>query len=152
MSAVRAVPPWLEALGVAQANLPGAAAWTALRGRALSALQSAGLPAARDDAFKYVNLRFLERRWLAPATPSPPDAAQLKESVAAVAALFGGAIRIVFIDGRYAPGLSAAALPAGLSFAALAPRILGQSPEALAIVSSAPADYNRLLLLATALV
>jgi Fe-S cluster assembly protein SufD len=152
MSAVLAVPPWLSAIGAAQASLPGAAAWTALRGRALSALHSAGLPTARDDEFKYVNLRFLERRRLAPARPEPLDAAQLTQAVAPVAALFGAAARFVFVDGRYAPALSAAALPAGLSFAALAARITQQSPERLALETAAPADDNRLRLLATALV
>jgi len=75
------------------------------REAALAALAAHGLPTTRDENWKYANLRPLEKLRFAPAPPAT-------HPVALPAAVPGFA-RCVFIDGRFAPDLSAAdpALP-----------------------------------------
>ncbi len=78
----------------------------ARRRGALARLESAGLPGTRDENWKYAQLRGLERLRFLPAPPAAtatPDTA-LPPPVA-------GFARYVFVDGRFAPALSAAASP-----------------------------------------
>jgi Fe-S cluster assembly protein SufD len=85
----------------AAGQLPGAAA---RRAAALAALNERGLPTTRDENWKYANLRPLEKLRFAPAPPAPGPVA--------LPAAIPGFARCVFLDGRFAPGLSAAdALP-----------------------------------------
>jgi Fe-S cluster assembly protein SufD len=72
------------------------------RRAALAALTAQGLPTSRDENWKYANLRALERVHFVPAAAGEPaDPALLPAPVA-------GFTRYVFIDGRFAPELSAA--------------------------------------------
>jgi hypothetical protein len=59
------------------------------------------LPTSRDENWKYANLRPLERLRFAPATPVQPEAAT------DLPAAIPGFARYVFVDGAFAPALSA---------------------------------------------
>jgi Fe-S cluster assembly protein SufD len=120
----QAVTP-LARLAAAQAGLPGGQAWATWRSAALERLIAVGLPTPRDDAWKYTNLRLLGRRDLGPAPPRP-----LATSALADLPEIAGP-RLVFVDGRFHAGLSAAQLPAGCSFTPFAARFAAESPQAL---------------------
>jgi Fe-S cluster assembly protein SufD len=79
---------------------------------ALASARDEGLPAARSEAWKYTSLRALERRAFAPSLALPHiDPATLD---------LPAAPRLVFVNGLFAPALSATdALPHGVSFAPL---------------------------------
>lgn len=82
----------------------------ARRAAAIAALGAQGLPSTRDENWKYASLRALERQRFVPAAaPAVPGALRLPSPVA-------GFTRYVFVDGRFAPQLSAAP---GASFAPL---------------------------------
>jgi Fe-S cluster assembly protein SufD len=77
------------------------------RGAAMEALTRQGLPTARDENWKYVNLRPLEKVRFVPPAPgsvleSPLKLEDLPPPVV-------GYARYTFVDGVFAPGLSAAA-------------------------------------------
>ncbi|HEX4648506.1 MAG TPA: Fe-S cluster assembly protein SufD [Steroidobacteraceae bacterium] len=78
-----------------------AGALAARRRAALAALTAQGLPGSRDENWKYANLRPLERLRFAPA----PAAAPLAPG--ALPAAIPGFARYVFVDGVFAPALSA---------------------------------------------
>jgi Fe-S cluster assembly protein SufD len=83
----------------------------ARRAAAIAALAAQGLPTTRDENWKYASLRALERQRFVPAAASAsPDTVRLPSPVA-------GFERYVFVDGRFAPGLSA---EPGALFSALA--------------------------------
>ena len=80
------------------------------RQRAMQALTQGGLPTSRDENWKYVNLRPLEKVRFAPppvAPQSPVTAQDLPAPVAQYA-------RYTFIDGVFAPALSAPTKHAGV--------------------------------------
>jgi len=80
------------------------------RHRAMQALTEGGLPTSRDENWKYVNLRPLEKVRFAPppvAPQSPVTAQDLPAPVAQYA-------RYTFIDGVFAPALSAPTKHAGV--------------------------------------
>jgi Fe-S cluster assembly protein SufD len=129
--------------------LPGGAAWQRLRAEALARVTRLGLPGPRDDAYKYANLRLLERRTLAPPPPGAAPGDALERSFIARAGL--GA-RLVFLDGRFQSALSAHSLPAGLSFEPLTESIAARTPEALGVELPGDGVESRLRLLATAFV
>jgi Fe-S cluster assembly protein SufD len=125
MSAVAHSLPALAGLGAAQAGLPGGPRWDERRRAALERLVTLGLPTPRDEAWKYTNLRLLERRDLAPAPPRPLP-------VGALGALpqHAGPM-LVFVDGRFHPALSSTTLPAGVGFTPLPTLLAGELPAAL---------------------
>ena len=85
------------------ARLPGAAR----RSAAIEALTAAGLPVARDENWKYANLRPLERQSFTPAALTPPaDAATAARLAADLPARLDGFVRHVFVDGVFTPLLS----------------------------------------------
>jgi Fe-S cluster assembly protein SufD len=92
------------------AREPAAAGRAAHRRAAISALEGAGLPSSRDENWKYANLRSLERvRFLpAAALPALPSGVDLPPPLPGIA-------RFVFIDGRFAPGHSAAPVTAAVT-------------------------------------
>jgi Fe-S cluster assembly protein SufD len=110
-----------EDFTAAQAVAPAAA--QSRRRAAFEALHAVGLPSTRDENWKYANLRALERlRFVPAAPPAALDAAALPAPLA-------GFARYVFVDGRFAPELSAPAAGAFASLAA-APQPLTASPPA----------------------
>jgi Fe-S cluster assembly protein SufD len=93
----------------------------ARRRSALVRLETTGLPGTRDENWKYASLRGLERlRFL----PAPPGATATPDT--ALPAAVAGFARHVFVDGRYAPALSA---PPSAGFAPLS---LDRAPPAAA--------------------
>ncbi len=93
---------------------------TAARRRtAIAALTASGLPTSRDENWKYANLRPLERLRFIPAPPAQPLAAT------DLPAAIPGFARYVFVDGAFAPALSAA-----LNSTAAAVTPLAAAPEA----------------------
>jgi Fe-S cluster assembly protein SufD len=89
-----------EEYASAARTLPAAGA--ARRRAAIEALQASGLPSAREENWRYANLRPLERQRFSPAAaPKPPSAGELPVPIA-------GYARYVFVDGVFAPALSAA--------------------------------------------
>ena len=93
--------------------LPAGVATPQLRGAALEQAAALGLPALREDAFRYASLRPLEKARLVPAArPTEADEARAASRLPAAVA---GFTRYVFVNGRFAPSLSAAAgdLPGG---------------------------------------
>ena len=82
--------------------LPPAGPTAARRRTALAALTASGLPTSRDENWKYANLRPLERLRFVPAAPAQPVAAT------DLPAAIPGFARYVFVDGAFAPALSAA--------------------------------------------
>jgi len=113
----------------AAAELPDAQA--APRRTALEALATCGLPTSRDENWKYANLRALERLRFVPA------AGGAAVDPAALPAPIPGFTRYVFVDGRFAPALSAAP---GAAFARL------QGGAAAAAVRPADGDARFALL------
>ncbi len=92
----------------------------ARRRSALQLLETTGLPVTRDENWQYASLRGLERLRFVPA---PPGATATPDS--ALPAALAGFTRYVFVDGRFAPQLSAA--PAAALFTPLA---LSSTPPA----------------------
>ena len=89
------------------AALPGeSSARTALLGAALAA----GLPTARDENWKYANLRALDRQVFSALTAVSEAASAA--AAAALPARLEGFARVVFVDGLYSAALSGEALPA----------------------------------------
>ena len=82
--------------------LPLAGAAATRRRTALAALTASGLPTSRDENWKYANLRPLERLRFIPAPAAQPLAAT------DLPAAIPGFARYVFVDGAFAPALSAA--------------------------------------------
>ena len=85
----------------AAAAWPSSRAASARRRAAIESLTRSGLPGQRDENWKYANLRPLERLRFVPAAVAPP--AILEGLPPAVA----GYTRYVFVDGVFAPALSA---------------------------------------------
>jgi Fe-S cluster assembly protein SufD len=118
--------------------LPPAVATAARRRTAIAALRASGLPTSRDENWKYANLRPLERLRFIPAPPA--------EAIAAtdLPAAIPGFGRYVFVDGAFAPALSAArnATAAAVTPLAAAP----EAGQAAAPAAGAPADERFALL------
>lgn len=86
----------------AAAALPAAQAARART--ALEALLAAGLPGPRDENWKYANLRPLEKLRFSAALATASDAPVTAEHLPAPVPQYA---RLVFVDGAFAPGLSA---------------------------------------------
>jgi len=74
------------------------------RQRAMQALTERGLPTSRDENWKYVNLRPLEKVRFAPPAGQSQGVVGLQDLPAGIA----GYTRYTFVDGVFAPALSAA--------------------------------------------
>jgi Fe-S cluster assembly protein SufD len=81
------------------------------RQRAMQALAERGLPTGRDENWKYVNLRPLEKVRFAP----PAAEARLAVTAQDLPAAVEGYARYTFVDGVFAPSLSAPTAHAGVS-------------------------------------
>jgi Fe-S cluster assembly protein SufD len=113
---------------VAQA-LPQSVVSAAQRERAIKVLGAEGLPASRDENWRYANLRALERVHFAPSV----GAGELI-SAATLPAPIAGYVRHTYVDGVFAPALSGERPePAPLASAARTPR----SDERFALLNDA---------------
>lgn len=91
-----------------RAGLPGGEAMAALRDAAFARLQATGLPHRRIEAWHYTDLRRLLKFDTAPAAVEA-DAASIEpvmQSGGAAAFAELSPVRLVFVDGRFAPDLS----------------------------------------------
>src|ERR1700753_2227706 len=86
------------------------------RQSALQALKESGLPTSRDENWKYVNLRPLEKVRFAP----PSREAQTVVTVQDLPAPIAQYARYTFIDGVFAPALSAPRTHAGVKLTSMA--------------------------------
>jgi Fe-S cluster assembly protein SufD len=116
MSAVVNFPVKPEARPYLDAALghTGEPDWLArYRRRSLARFAEQGFPSRRGEAWRYLDLRPLEQSPLPPATA----AGAISPTRLDVLGLDGPAYRLVLVDGRFAPELSAiAGLPAGVWF------------------------------------
>jgi Fe-S cluster assembly protein SufD len=88
------------------------------RRKALESLLARGLPTGRDENWRYANLRALEKADFRPGRAAP-------DAVPGLPASIEGFTRFVFVDGRFAPQLSA---HPGAGGAATLTRLLGGLP------------------------
>jgi Fe-S cluster assembly protein SufD len=99
-----------EEYAAASSELPARVVSAARRKLAVQALNAQGLPAARDENWKYANLRALERVRFAPPSAQPAAAAPSAPwPAAALPAPIAGYARQTYVDGVFAPELSGAA-------------------------------------------
>lgn len=114
--------------------LAPAGALAARRRTALAALTAQGLPTARDENWKYANLRPLERLKFAPA----PGGAGL--AAADLPTTIPGFARYVFVDGAFAPALSA---PLDATTAVVTPLgAVAEAPGAASVPFPRPASAD----------
>jgi Fe-S cluster assembly protein SufD len=111
--------------------LPPAGAMEARRRTAIEALTASGLPTSRDENWKYANLRPLERLRFIPAPAAQPVTAT------DLPAAIPGFARYVFVDGAFAPALSAA-----LNATAAAVTALAAAPDAGRAPAGVPAQTS----------
>ena len=115
----------------ALAAQPPAPASLAHRRKALQGLLERGLPTVRDENWRYANLRILEKANFTPGTAvGSADGIDLPAAIE-------GFTRFVFIDGQFAPQLSA---PTGARGAATLTRLQGELPtdqQAFALLNEA---------------
>jgi len=95
---------------IAEEFSAGTEASTHPQRQAMQALTERGLPTSRDENWKYVNLRPLEKVRFAPAANGPQAAVTAQDLPAPVAQY----ARYTFIDGVFAPALSAPTTNAGV--------------------------------------
>jgi Fe-S cluster assembly protein SufD len=99
-----------EEYAAASGELPARLVSVTRRQLAIKTLCARGLPAARDENWKYANLRALERVRFAPQSSEPASAAAATPlSAAALPARIEGYVRQTFVDGVFSRELSSAA-------------------------------------------
>lgn len=81
------------------------------RQRAMLAITERGLPTSRDENWKYVNLRPLEKVRFAPPAGEPRATVKAEDLPAPIA----GYARYVFVDGVFAQGLSSTTVHPGVT-------------------------------------
>jgi Fe-S cluster assembly protein SufD len=102
----------------AAASLPAQVVSPERRRNAIDTLAAEGLPTSRDENWKYANLRPLEKvRFVPPAAGVQSGNAALTS--ADLPAPIGGYARYTFVDGVFAPGLSAPVAKAGITVTSL---------------------------------
>jgi Fe-S cluster assembly protein SufD len=95
----------------ASGTLPSSVVSAERRARAIEALRAAGLPTTRDENWKYANLRVFENNAFRSVARESREQVPLADLPAAVA----GYARYVFVDGVFAPKLSATGNRAGVT-------------------------------------
>jgi Fe-S cluster assembly protein SufD len=98
-----------EEYAAASGALPARIVSAARRELAIKKLSVQGLPATRDENWRYANLRALERVRFAPQSAQPASTdGEAPFSAAALPAPIAGYVRHTFVDGVFAPELSSA--------------------------------------------
>ena len=141
----------IEEYASASRALPSSGAAAARRRSAIAALAATGLPTSRDENWKYANLRPLERQRFIPAA-----AAQPLPAPQGLPAALAGYARYVFVDGSFAPAVSATltSTPAALTLLAgsdaAARTNVAEAPELMPGLPLARAGDERFALLTEA--
>jgi Fe-S cluster assembly protein SufD len=91
-----------------------------LRRRAIAHVADVGFPTTRDEAWRYTNLAPLAAASFPPADGAVRDADAPRSAALDRWALLDGHMRLVFVDGRYAPRLSSPGPGAGVHVRSLA--------------------------------
>jgi Fe-S cluster assembly protein SufD len=98
-----------EEYAAASGALPARIVSAARRELAIKKLSVQGLPATRDENWRYTNLRALERVRFAPQSAQPASTdSEAPLCAAALPAPIAGYVRHTFVDGVFAPELSSA--------------------------------------------
>jgi Fe-S cluster assembly protein SufD len=100
--------------------LPASGAAADRRRAAIESLTAHGLPTSRDENWKYANLRTLERLRFSPAA-NAATATNLSVLAAQLPPALPDCTRHVFVDGLFAPALSAPGAAGAATVASLAP-------------------------------
>ena len=139
-----------DIFAIARDRLPGAGRIAEARRQAFEAYERAGLPHRRIEEWKYTDLRVLMREVLPLA--SEPDAAALKRAAAALKLhAIAGVLRLVLVDGVFAPKLSDTAhLDKGLNVRALR-EVLEAGDSALQAQLLAPDNSDAMVALNSAM-
>ena len=131
----------LEEYAAIRESLPSDVVSAARRQEAVQALAAQGLPATREENWRYANLRPLERARFVPVAAADPAPAQVLPAGSELPARLHGFARYVFVDGVFAPELSSPLEVAGLAFRTLQRQDHGASiprlPRALACLPEA---------------
>lgn len=95
---------FLASFAALEGTLPGGAQIGALRRAAFERFAALGFPTTKDENWRYTNLAPSLRTSYVPANELPLDA--IREKLGALPFADLGCPRLVFVNGRYAPGLS----------------------------------------------
>src|SRR5580700_4063363 len=99
-----------EEYAAASSELPAGVVSAARREQAVKMLSTQGLPATRDENWRYANLRALERVRFAPPSTQPEAAEPAKPlTLAELPPTIEGYVRQTYVDGVFAPELSSGA-------------------------------------------
>ena len=129
----------VAAFAESRAMLPGGPEVARSRELAFKSFERSGLPHRRIEEWKYTDLRALMRG--AKPLAAAPDSAAKQAAHAAGAALAGiHAHRLVFVDGRYVPELSAAAAIPGVTVKSLGQALAQGDTEVTARLAATPTD------------
>lgn len=102
------------------------------REQALSRFAETGFPTRKNEAWRYLDLRALEREPMLPM-PAPPAIEDTARALLADLALPAPTLRLVLVDGRLAPALSSIErLPDGVRLGSMTAAI-GERPEAIRV-------------------
>ncbi|WP_291006535.1 Fe-S cluster assembly protein SufD [Hyphomicrobium sp.] len=138
-----------EAFGAAAAELPGGAEIRKLRLDAMGRFGSLGLPHRRIEAWKYTDLRGLMKDALPPPARRIPHVTHTDIDAALGPLAAVPAHRVVFVDGQYAPDLSALVADGAVSVASLA-TLLKSDTSAAELLDTSGRDDDAVLALNTA--
>jgi len=94
--------PFGDLFAAARGRLPGTGAVAEVRQEAFDDFARAGLPHRRIEEWKYTDLRALLRD-VAPLAPAPDQAALARAAEAVLALEIGGTLKLVLVDGVFAP-------------------------------------------------
>jgi Fe-S cluster assembly protein SufD len=119
--------------------LPSTGAAATRRRAAIGTLTEQGLPTTRDENWKYANLRALERLRFVPAASSAA-ATTATVQLTDLPATLPGCVRYVFVDGVFAPALSATVSSGHAFVTSLAAASAAAEP---ALQAQTPADQRR---------
>ena len=139
-----------DIFAVARDRLPGTGRIAEARRQAFEAYERAGLPHRRIEEWKYTDLRVLMREVL-PLAPEP-DATALKRAAAALKLhAIAGVLRLVLVDGVFAPKLSETAdVEQGLNIRTLR-QVLEAGDSALQVQLFAPDNSDAMVALNSAM-
>ena len=133
----------LDEFAAARDTLPTGVVSPERRQAAIEALAARGLPTARDENWRYTNLRPLERARFVPAAAAAVAGAPSVPAASDLPTRLEGFARYTFVDGVFAPELSSPDEQPGLTVRSLRPArgdsaTLAHLPRALPASSGLP--------------